>query len=135
MDRSEHQLRVSLQQKGYALEDIDAVVQKLADLDYLNDRRFAEAYVRSNSNRLGIGQLRRKLQERGVAESIVVAAISEYAQPDQFMLAVEIAERRFQAISNLPPQTVERRISSLLLRRGFNSATVWAAIRHLQQRN
>jgi regulatory protein len=134
-DKSESQLRTSLGSKGYPLEAIELTVVRLMELDYLNDQRFAEAYVRTHGSRLGISQLKRKLMERGVGEQLIEAAISEYAHGDQLGLAIQIAERRYSAMANLPQVTVERRICSFLLRRGFTSAIAWSAIRHLQQRN
>ena len=129
------QLRTSLASKGFLPEQIESSVSRLIELDYLNDKRFAEAYVRTHGSRLGVGQLKRKLSDRGVPEQLIAAAISKFAQDDQLGLAIQIAERRYNTISNLPQATVERRISSLLLRRGFSASIAWSAIRHLQQRN
>lgn len=134
-DKSTQQVRVNLIQKNFAVDQIEAVIERLLALDYLNDQRYASAYVRTHGSRLGNGQLRRKLLDRGIPEAMIEAALDENAEPDQLALALQIAERRYQAIAGLPRQTVERRISSLLLRRGFTSSTVWSAIRELQQRN
>lgn len=79
--------------------------------------------------------MRRKLVERGISVDLIEAAISAFAASDQLALAIQIAQRRFDAISELSKETVERRISSLLLRRGFASPVVWAAIRQMQHRN
>ena len=134
-DKSIQQVRASLIQKDFSAEHVETAIERLIALDYLNDQRFASAYVRTHGSRLGNRQLRRKLLDRGIPEAMVEVAINENAAPDQLALAIQVAERRYLAIAGLPRQTVERRISSLLLRRGFASTTAWSAIRELQQRN
>uniref|UniRef100_A0A7C4M0P6 Regulatory protein RecX n=1 Tax=candidate division CPR3 bacterium TaxID=2268181 RepID=A0A7C4M0P6_UNCC3 len=45
-DRSEKEIRDKLKQKEFAVSAIDKVVEKLYHLDFLNDKRFAEIFVR-----------------------------------------------------------------------------------------
>lgn len=132
-DKTVLQLQQSLLNKGFTDEVVNPVVSRLLELGYLNDERYAAAFVRTYSGRLGLGQLKRKLRDKGVADHFAEQALSEYANPDQEALAVEIAQKRMATLRSLPPATAERRLVAFLLRRGFSAKHSWGAVRAVQR--
>lgn len=134
-EKSEAALAKSLVTKGFGPEAIESTIAKLREYGYVDDARFAAAFVRSNSSRLGNAQLLRKLAERGVGAEAAAAAVSSFADADQLELAVRIASRKFESSAGLPRQTQERRVMSLLLRRGFSASIASQALRRLKEGN
>lgn len=135
MDRTELQLRQHLTKREFPESAIEASVQRLLELDYLNDARYAAAFVRTKSEQLGVAQLRRKLATLGIAADLIESAIGEYLTVNQRDLALQLAQSRYRTMRNLAPEVAERRISGFLLRRGFTAPEVWSAIRQLKQSN
>ena len=134
-EKSEAALAKLLAAKGFGDEVIETTIVKLRDYGYIDDARFAAAFVRSNSTRLGNAQLLRKLSERGVGQEIASAAVTAHADSDQLELAIRIASRKFESSAELPIQTLERRLMSLLLRRGFSVSIAAQAVRRLKEGN
>ncbi|MDO4683393.1 MAG: regulatory protein RecX [Lautropia sp.] len=100
---------------------VDSVLDELAELRLLSDRRMAEALVRSGSARFGAARLSQNLQRKGVAEGL----ISEVLQPladNETERAREVWQRRF---GGAPVDMKDRaRQYRFLLGRGFASAVV-----------
>lgn len=100
---------------------VDSVLDELAGLKLLSDRRMAEALVRSGSARFGTARLSQDLQRKGVAAGL----ISEVLQPladNETERAREVWQRRF---GHAPADLKERaRQYRFLLGRGFASAVV-----------
>ena len=113
-------LQNKLKQRGFSDGAIRHAVDRLKNLDYLNDRKFAEEWVRSRIERhpegkyvLLAGLLSRGI-DREIAEDCISRLISEEVELD--------CARRFltkSSIKEQEPGLTERSISKKLLSRGF----------------
>lgn len=134
-EKSEGFLVKLLEAKGFGGEAIESTISRLKEYGYVDDSRFAAAYVRGNSRRFSNSQILRKLAERGISTEVALQAVSDHATVDQLELAIQIASRKFEATRALLPQTQERRVVSLLLRRGFSMSIASQALRRLREGN
>lgn len=66
------ELKEKLRRRAEAPEHVDAVLAKLKDAGYLNDRRFAENYAAARLENQGLGKMRvlRDLRQRKVAPKL-----------------------------------------------------------------
>ncbi|AEF53728.1 regulatory protein RecX [Marinomonas posidonica] len=98
LNQREHacaEIAVKLKQKGHSEEDIDNTIRQLKELNYLNDERFAEIYVRSKANRsLGPTRIKQELLQKGLSSDIAKNAIEE-AEFDWYELAKDAKIRKF----------------------------------------
>lgn len=126
--RSREELRSRLLRAGF---DPDQVTEALAELEaagLIDDERFAAELVRSHAGRLsGARAIRHALRQRGVAPELVEAALAQAG--DEFDKAVELAHRRASRMRGLPPEVAARRLSGLLLRRGYGHDVATSAVR------
>lgn len=69
---SSGELREKLRRRARSDADVDAVLAKLKDAGYLNDRRFAENYAATRLEGQGLGKMRvlRDLRQRRVAPKL-----------------------------------------------------------------
>ncbi|TYL48674.1 regulatory protein RecX [Marinomonas sp. IMCC 4694] len=89
------ELATKLKNKGYPEEDIAKTLERLQDMNYLNDQRFADIFVRSRiSKPLGVIRIMQELGQKGINSDIAKHAIEE-ADVDWFELAKQLKERRF----------------------------------------
>ena len=128
--RREHS-RLELERKLTARGHGSAKVHELLDVlesdGSLCNRRFADSYVHSRSNR-GDGpiKIRHQLQARGLDASVIEAAIDTCSH-DWHALAVAAREKRFG--SALPSSFSERaRQTRFLTQRGFSNEQIRAAL-------
>lgn len=115
---------------GHSRPDIDAAVERLTELRYLDDARYALAVVRTRALQSGWGRKRivLDLRKRGVDESTALAALDEFEaasdeldeeMADWSSRARRLVTRKFGEEPPKEPKEWKRRIA-FLMRRGFS---------------
>src|SRR5437762_13870930 len=64
------ELRRKLGRRGYVVEEIASALARLVELGYVDDRSFADGYIRRRSGSLGPLALSAELAARGVARPV-----------------------------------------------------------------
>ena len=132
------EISAHLRRKGFAAAEIQAAILRLTELDYVNDARFAAAFIgtRATSRALGPGRVRSELRKRGVAREVIDsqlrgAAESGEASPADATAALE----RIVRVKGVPRDRKERdRVRAALARRGFGMAAIAKAMAALKRR-
>ena len=79
--RREHsigELRLKLAAKQFDGDEIDVAIERLVAEGLVDDRRFANAFVRSRASRLqGPRKIRAELKRRNIAEAVISEAFEE----------------------------------------------------------
>jgi regulatory protein len=124
---SVYEMRTYLERRAEDKEAIKSILDRLKDLNYLDDVRYARQFVRQRTElrKQGAFRIARDLRARGVPDRHIEAALEERsAQSDDRALVRERLERR---IKSLRGPLDERRVASLyrsLLRAGFSADTI-----------
>lgn len=93
------ELREKLRRRAKNDEDVDAVMAKLKESGYLNDRRFAENYASSRLQNQGLGKMRvlRDLRQRKVAPKLAEQVTEQTYQPtNEANLIEEFLRRKYR---------------------------------------
>ncbi len=69
--RSKREIEQKLRDKGYDREVIDEAVSRLVSYKYIDDRAYAECYIRSKSKQYGKFRLAAELKKKGVGSDII----------------------------------------------------------------
>ncbi|WP_417560695.1 recombination regulator RecX [Marinomonas sp.] len=94
-EHSKKELATKLKTRGHEEEEINATIERLEEMNYLNDERFAEIFVRSRlSKPLGANRIQQELIQKGINSELAKTALSE-ANVDWFELAKQLKERKF----------------------------------------
>ena len=125
-------LRDKLKTQGHEHVVIDAVLERLAELDLLNDEQFGRALVRDTMARKPAGPalLKQKLFQKGIRGALADKLIAEATadQDAQQDAAIAFARKRAGSMASLDKATRERRLYGQLARRGFDPDTIRTAI-------
>ena len=78
--KTKKQAKDNLKQKGYLKSSIDFAIQKLVDYGYINDKYYAENFIKANSNKKGMIYLKKSLQTKGVSEEILREVFEDYEE-------------------------------------------------------
>lgn len=115
--RSEWELRDYLKRKDYAPEVIEDVIQELAGYGYVDDKKFAEAWVanrrllKSTSRR----RLEMELRQKRVSDEIIAETLADDETDEQTVLRELVARKRRQT-----KYQDDMKLMQYLLRQGYN---------------
>lgn len=93
------ELREKLRRRAARPEDVDAVIARLKDAGYLNDKRFAESFAAWRRENQGLGQARvqRDLMARRVAPAVAKqAAETAYREVDEIAMIENFLTRKYR---------------------------------------
>lgn len=119
--------------RSYPPELVDSIIDRLEAGGWLNDREYAESYIRSHrehGTRRLLADLVRKGVERGLAAQVVQEAMGEVDAAEQ---AREVAAKRLARMGAIDRETAQRRLMGLLARRGFGPEAIMKALAPLLQ--
>lgn len=81
-DYSEHRMTEKLREAGYPAPVIEEAVEKLKKAGYLDDRRFAQSYVRSHLADRSRLRIMRDLAGKGISGKVIEEAFAEVGEEE-----------------------------------------------------
>lgn len=110
-------------------EEIDTVLNELAQSGLQSDARFAESYVRSQAARLGAARLRHTLRMKGVPADLIETQVDDL--PDELVRAREVWQRKFTA----PPADAREwaKQARFLQGRGFSAELIHRLLKEIEE--
>ena len=119
---SRAELRKKLVRREYGDAVVDAVLDDLARLGYLDDERFAKTKALSAAQNKHHGRRRAfmELIKSGVKGEVADKALADvYSEHDSTAVARQLAEKQAARLKKLDPMVARRRLVGMLQRRGF----------------
>jgi SOS response regulatory protein OraA/RecX len=115
-DYTEQRLRMKLQTAGFPEDTIDTAVEAMKEAHYIDDRRYAENYVKYHLKDRSRRRIKQDLQERGVAEEII---------QESFQTITETAEEEEGAGETVSPadEAEITQIKALLRKKQYDPET------------
>lgn len=120
-DRLEAEIEHTLAGRGYDLDTVAGVVERLKSWRFLDDRRTVDDRVSYGRQRkLGRARIAVELVEKGAPQEEVAQRLSEISDESEIELAVELLAKKPRA---KPPQAAR-----FLAYRGFDEETIEAVL-------
>ncbi len=134
--RSERELKKRLKEKGYGEQAIEKIAQVLKNQKYLNDLSLAKQQVEYSvfGNPKGRKRIRFELKHKGVSDSVIDSALESYDQAKETEIAAEIAERKFEQMTDPDAAKKLKRIFDYLSRRGFDYEICRSVVSELKKK-
>ena len=118
--RAEGELREKLERAGYGGATVEAVVERLGELGYIDDGEFARTAAREKSRKYGPRRILTDLKRRGVDEEVARGAVEEeFAGDEEIEAACRSAQRRYNTGER--SDALARRVYGFLARRGYSA--------------
>lgn len=129
-DHSEKEIRAKLLRKHDA-DYVDEAVEKLIELDLVNDERYAENYARELFERKKFGKMRIKseLWAKGISADIANAAVEELfdeEETDNVQRIVDIIGKRYY--NRMNDEVGRKKVFSALQRMGYSFSDIREAM-------
>lgn len=131
--RSRRELEDRLRRRGISANVLASVMADLERHGFIDDRRFAEAWVRTRRALLPAGPIRLQyeLARKGVARDAVTQVLQVEGGGDEEELALAVARARMRRYRGLQPEVIYRRLGGMLQRRGFSGRVVTRVLRQV----
>ena len=123
MDRTEQQLRDKLLLSEYPIQCIEDAISYVKKFHYLDDYRYACAYIHYHQEKLSKQQLKQKLFTKGVPKELIEQALeAEFYSDESEQVREILRKKKFEGAEKHSAEF--RRIYQYLLRRGFSSSDI-----------
>jgi len=133
-DHSKYELKRKLQQRGFASEVIDAVIQECGRLNYIDDKRTARLYISQlKRKRFGKRYIRMALKKKRLYGAAIEDILLEnYAKIEERKYAAKLLEKKMKAFNREEDLKKRRdKIYRFLYSRGFNKDIIVDLLRNL----
>ena len=125
---SESELRTLLTRNQLDAEVVDHEIARLTRVGLLDDVALATDLVDRLHDRKGLGRqgVVSELRRRGIDQAAIDAALEAAAddEDDEFVRALDLAQKRAGQLRGLDRATAERRLSGFLMRKGYSGGVV-----------
>ena len=136
---SEAELRRKLRAKSFEKDDIESAIARLHREKWLDDKRFAAAFVRSRANkRVGRLRIRRELQAAGVSSDAAEQAVAQNVDAEREHEALrELGRKRARILVRrhgegyLATSEGRNKLASYLLKQGYDAGLVYEALKEI----
>ena len=135
MDYTEKGLKDKLIQKGFPEETADAAVDAMKEAHYIDDRRYAESYIRSRAEGKSSLRIRMDLKAKGVSESLIRETFDTWEEQNGDLLEEKERDqiRELLRKKRYHPQETDRqqgqKIMAFLMRKGYSAELIREVMR------
>lgn len=129
---SESEMRKTLSKQDLDDDVVEHEIARLTRVGLLDDVALATDLVDRLHERKGLGRqaIVAELRRRGIDQVAIDAALEAAAddEDDEFVRALDLAEKRARQLRGLDRETAERRLAGFLMRKGYGSGVVRIAV-------
>ena len=121
---SRSELKHKLMSKGFSSNEVENVLEKLTDMGYLDDVRFAESWrdFRIQEKNMGRQRIKQEVFEKGVSNEIIHSCLEHISLEDEVATAMIVAEKNLPRYKNVSPDVRKRRLL-VFMRRSYETVT------------
>ncbi len=130
--RSEKEVRDYLKKQEISEAHISNVIQKLVEMNYLDDAEFAKLYIRTQmkTTTKGKGKIERELIEKGITRELITATLPFYTADLQFENASKEAAKIARRGKRTSRKILTQKIITDLMQKGYSVELAKEAAAH-----
>jgi regulatory protein len=130
--RSRKEVADKLRDKEFPDHIVDAVLEHVARLGYLDDGKFAAQWAASRIRSRGFGRrrLEQELRIKGISNDIIKDTLNTLLEEaPEAETARKEAEKKLRTLTRFEPEVRRRRLAGFLERKGFSSEIIRTILR------
>ena len=130
-ERSQQEVRDKLYEMGLWSNDVEALIAELIQTNFLNEERFALAYVsgKFKIKKWGKIKIKQGLKLKKVPDKMILNALKTIDYDDYLETIALIAEKKLGMITEKDPFKRKYKVVSYLLSRGFETDLINEVLR------
>ncbi|MBY6038375.1 recombination regulator RecX [Fictibacillus nanhaiensis] len=132
--RTVHEIEAFLEKKEVPEHTVKRVISRLSEYDFVNDKSFADAFVKSrmNTSFKGPGAIRQELKKKGIGEIDSEGAISQFTYEQQLEASVKFIQKQFSGRAKRSEKEQKQKIAQQLQQKGFTWEVIELAFQQAQ---
>ena len=109
----------------------DEILAYLLDNRFVDDERFAKAFVKGkvNQNGWGLNKIRFHLAQKGISKELIDNALQEQDAEIYRQRLVEILQVKSKSIKSESDFEKKRKLAAYAIQRGFEASLVWEVLK------
>ena len=114
-------------------EEKDKILEYLLENRFVNDERFAKAFVRGKVNQSGWGvnKIRFHLMQKGIAKELIDEAIGQTDEEVYRQRLIDILKTKSKTIKAANDFEKKRKLAAYAMQKGFEGVLVWEVLKSL----
>ena len=132
-ERCVKEVRDKLKTFDIAEEDKTKILDYLLDNRFVNDERYAKAFVRGKVNQSGwgINKIRFHLIQKGIDKDIIDEALGQTDEDAYRQRLIEILKTKAKTIKAASDFEKKRKLAAYAMQKGFEGSLVWETLKDL----
>lgn len=124
--RTKKEIKDHLRQNEVAENDIEQTLDKLTEMDLVDDLKYAQSFVRTTAKTADKGPtvIKSKLKQKGIAENEIEEALLEFPEEQQVINGVTAAKKSVRHFHGESFRTKTNKIRQQLMQKGFNGDVI-----------
>lgn len=135
-DRSQEECRRKLMKAGIQGMEVEAIIASLIASGFVDEERFARAFVRGKMRMKGWGRMKimAALRQHQVPDRLIQQAISMELLPESYSETIDkVAVKRWEQLQVYEPTVRKTRLIRYLMGKGFSMQEAMDAFARLRQ--
>jgi regulatory protein len=130
-ERAQQEIRNKLYEWGLWSADVEEIISELITTNFLNEERFALAYVsgKFNIKKWGKIKIKQGLKLRKVPDKMIVKALNSIDYDDYLQTVLQAAEKKLRTITEKDPFKKRYKLTSYLMGKGFESDVISSVLK------
>ena len=112
-------------------KDRKEILNCLIDNRFVDDKRFAYAFVRGKINQSGWGlnKIRFHLMQKGIAKEIIAEAVGQTDEEVYHQRLIEILQAKAKSVKAESDFEKHRKLAAYAMQKGFEAGLVWEVLK------
>ena len=112
-------------------KDRQEILNYLIDNRFVNDERFAHAFVRGKINQSGWGvnKVRFHLMQKGIGKELIDEALQSFDQEAYRQRLVEVLKTKSKTVKAANDFEKNRKLAAYAIQKGFEASLVWEMLK------
>jgi len=130
-ERCQSEVRQKLKSFSLCEEEIESIICELIDQNFLNEERFAKAFVRGKFNQKdwGKNKIKQHLFQKEISAYCIKKGLEEINESDYLDTLERLAHRKKGTLEFSNQFNLNQKVARYLIGKGFESDLVWDYLR------
>lgn len=129
-DKTRAELEKKMKAKNCPEDIMIETLDRMEELGYLSDQRYAESFVYNSTvhRKKGKRRVEQELRMKGVSGDIIEEVVAGTSEEDERERAVSIVQKKLNGTARLEPRKRRERLAGFLIRNGYGAGMAFSVV-------